>query len=435
MKISIIGTGYVGLVTGACFADAGFSVTCMDIDVQRIKALKLGEVPFYEPQLKEIIASSIAAKKLKFTTSYREITKNNIIFICVGTPDDGSGKTDMTALNSVVSSLKKNISNNSIIFVKSTVPMGTNKGLRQSFHSLNQKDNFKIEIVSNPEFLKEGDAVNDFKKPDRIIVGTKSANAKKIAKKLYEPYNWQKDRLVFMSPESAELTKYAANSMLAMRVTFMNELSRLCDLSDANIHEVRSGIGSDSRIGSNFLYAGLGYGGSCFPKDVQSLISIFAHNKVQSNLIASIDIANQSQLEYFYKKIQLHFKEGMKNKSMTIWGLSFKPNTDDLRESVGVKLVHKLAKDMKTLYLYDPMVSIEDLDELKQYKNVQFLQSKYEAISSSHALLLCTEWKEFWQPDFAILSSLKDSIIFDGRNIYNQKDLKKYNIKHVGIGT
>lgn len=435
MNISIIGTGYVGLVTGACFADAGFSVTCHDINKSRVNMLLEGNVPFYEPGLGEMILQSLETKKIEFTSSFADIAKNHIIFVCVGTPDKGDGTSDLSALYDVFESIQENISQDSIIFIKSTVPLGTSTEIYNKFEKLFQNPKFNVYLASNPEFLKEGDAINDFKKPDRIIIGTDSEEVRSTAAKLYKPFNWQKNRLIFMSRESAELTKYAANSMLAMRITFMNELSRLCDISSANIHEIRSGVGSDKRIGADFLYAGIGYGGSCFPKDVVSLIKAFEKNRLQSDLISSIDKANKNQINYFLHKITSFYNENSSSKNLLMWGLSFKPNTDDIRESIAIMLAKKLSSSFNELYLYDPIALPIAKNELNEYKNITFLNSKYEAIEKADALVLCTEWKEFWQPDLSILRLLKDKIIFDGRNLYNKNDLEEYGISHIGIGT
>jgi len=435
MNIFIIGTGYVGLVTGVCFADAGFSVTCHDIDESRIDRLKKGDVPFYEPGLSEMILNSLAAKNLSFSSSLDQVNNHDVIFVCVGTPDSGDGTSDLTALNIVFRSLQDKLTKDALIFIKSTVPMGTNQKVVKNYPKLFQNTKFNIELASNPEFLKEGDAINDFKKPDRIIVGTNSKKVKDISYILYKPFNWQRNRLVFMSPDSAELTKYAANSMLAMRITFMNELSRLCDASQANIHEIRNGIGSDKRVGRDFLYSGIGYGGSCFPKDVASLKKIFEQDNVQSDLISSIDKANEQQINYFFEKITKHFDDKSSSKNLLIWGLSFKPNTDDIRESVSIKLVKKLSPIFKKLYLYDPIAASNAEPELKTFRNLEFIDSQYDMVEDSNALILCTEWKEFWHPDLNILRNLKDRIIFDGRNLYDPLDLAKFNISHVGIGT
>ncbi|MDA7576227.1 UDP-glucose/GDP-mannose dehydrogenase family protein [Gammaproteobacteria bacterium] len=435
MNISIIGTGYVGLVTGACFADAGFSVTCHDINQSRVNMLLEGNVPFYEPGLGEMILHSIETKKIEFTSSFADILKNHIIFVCVGTPDKGNGTSDLSALYDVFESIEENISQDSIIFIKSTVPLGTSTEIYKRFKKLFQNPKFDVQLASNPEFLKEGDAINDFKKPDRIIIGTDSEEVRSTAAKLYKPFNWQKNRLIFMSRESAELTKYASNSMLAMRITFMNELSRLCDISSANIHEIRSGVGSDKRIGADFLYAGTGYGGSCFPKDVVSLIKTFEKNRLQSDLISSIDIANKNQINYFFQKITSFYNKKASSKNLLIWGLSFKPNTDDIRESIAIMLAKKLSGSFNELYLYDPIALPNAKNELNEYGNISFLNSKYEAVEKANALVLCTEWKEFWQPDLSILKLLKDKVIFDGRNLYNKNDLEEYGINHIGIGT
>ena len=442
MNLTIIGTGYVGLVTGACFSKLGFKVICLDNDASRIKSLKKGNVPFYEPGLEEIIQLSIKKNAISFTTSYEKACDSaDVFFICVGTPDDGKGNASMKFIKSVAKNLSTNLPQSPVtIFIKSTVPVGTNKLfkdllLKNSNANLRDRIDKDIHIASNPEFLKEGAAVEDFMKPDRIIIGTSSDSTKAISRKLYSQLNRRSNKLQFMSVPSAELTKYAANSFLATKISFMNEIANLCEKVGADIDEIRYGIGSDDRIGQKFLYAGLGYGGSCFPKDVQALQSTFKKNGLKPSIVSATHNINQIQYKFFVEKIiqNLSHHGALKQQSIHIWGLSFKPETDDIRDSVALKIIHKLAPKFKTIFAYDPIAIKNAKNELSDYKNVVFCQNKYSNFKESSALIICTEWKEFWKPDKQKLSLLKNGYIFDGRNILDYRELSK-DIKYLGIG-
>jgi UDPglucose 6-dehydrogenase len=433
MNITIIGTGYVGLVTGACFANNAVNVTCLDIDTARVNSLNQGDIPFHEPGLEELVLSGSKKQKLTFTDSYKEGCKNSIFFLCVGTPDRGDGESDLSGLISVLDSLAENLKGKNFIITKSTVPLGTNRFI-EDYLGKNLNNDASIEVLSNPEFLKEGSAVLDFMKPDRIVVGCDSEASIDLIKELYQPFNWSSDRLIFMTIESAELTKYAANSFLATKISFMNEMAKICEQTGANIHDIRKGIGTDSRIGLPFLYAGLGYGGSCFPKDIKALIQTQKKLGISPKLLRSTEEINAAQFHDFIEKIKTNTKD-LKNKVFTVWGLSFKPNTDDVRESVAIKLVKELSPQVKFLRLYDPVANDNARIELSGIPNIEFCDDKDKALVGSDALIIATEWKEFWDVDINSLSTLRDKLIFDGRNILNSKKLIDNNFKYIGVGT
>ena len=435
MRITIMGTGYVGLVTGACFADLGHQVTCIDINKKKIAKLKKSTVPFFEPGLSEIIARNVKESRLSFTSSNKSISNSEILFLCIDTPRGKSGKPDLTNLNHAIDTVKLNIAAPIIIVTKSTVPLGTNKKILNQLSLIAKSKDFKIDICSNPEFLKEGSAVNDFMRPERIILGAESKNSFKTLRALYKPLNRKSNKIIEMSIESAELTKYAANAFLATKISFVNQIARLSEASGANIHEIRHGIGADSRIGKDFLYAGLGYGGSCFPKDIKALIGMEEDSSIDSSLFSAVEKINNNQVPLFLKKIKNYYKKvSLKNKNFLIWGLSFKPNTDDTRDSVAINLIKEISKLANTVYIFDPMVKILPQD-LKQAKNIVHINTQYEKINKCNALIICTEWKQFWDPDLQQLGMLQDRIIFDGRNILDAKLLNKNGFDYFGIGT
>ena len=435
MNITVIGTGYVGLVSGVCLADIGHNVICLDTNKIVIEKLNRGKVPYYEPLLSDMIKKNIKKAKLTFSTSYKNSTKDvNIFFICVGTPENKDGSSNLDYVFSVAKSLASNISSDSVIFVKSTVPVGTNELIQEQINKYKKKG-IKIEVASNPEFLKEGDAVNDFMQPDRIIIGTSDKDIEKLAHQIYKPLISKVSSLMTMPIKAAELTKYAANSFLATKISFINEISILSERLGIDIDDIKVGIGSDPRIGDKFLNAGLGFGGSCFPKDVSSLINMYKENKLDSYLLSSVKNVNLNQKNNFLKKIKTHFKNSnFKDKSFMIWGLSFKPETDDIRESVGIKLAKDLSKQVKKLYLYDPIAMENAKQELSKLTNIEFIKNEYSKIKDCDALILCTEWKQFTNPDFKILKKLKGRVIFDGRNCLNKDTFIKNNIKYIGIG-
>ena len=410
MNITIIGTGYVGLVSGACFAELGNKVTCLDINSKIISQLKKSKVSFFEPDLEKLVQKNIKKKKLIFTTSYDEGCKNDIFFICVDTPDDGSGSPDLKSLDSVLTMLKKKIQRDAILVLKSTLPIGTNRSISDSMSENFLPKNINIDVCSNPEFLKEGSAVKDFMKR-------------------------KSNQLFHMSIESAELTKYASNAFLATKISFMNEIALISEKSGANIHQVREGMGADKRIGSDFLNAGLGFGGSCFPKDLKALITFEKKNKIKDGIIENALKINQNQVKLFAKKIRSKFRSSLNDKSFVVWGLAFKPNTDDTRDSVAIELIKLIAPQVKRLYVYDPKVRKDSLrSELKKYGNIQFLTSQYENFHLANGLIICTEWDDFKDPSIDELAKLQDRMIFDGRNILDSKAIKENNFSYLGIG-
>ena len=435
MNITVIGTGYVGLVSGVCLADIGHNVICLDTNKKVIKKLNRGKVPYYEPLLSDMIKKNIKKAKITFSTSYKNSTKDvNIFFICVGTPENKDGSSNLDYVFSVAKSLARNISSDSVIFVKSTVPVGTNELIQEQINKYKKKG-IKIEVASNPEFLKEGDAVNDFMQPDRIIIGTSDKAIEKLAHQIYKPLISKVSSLITMPIKAAELTKYAANSFLATKISFINEISLLSEKLGIDIDDIKVGIGSDPRIGNKFLNAGLGFGGSCFPKDVSSLINMYKENKLDSYLLSSVKNVNSNQKNNFLNKIKMHFKNSnFKDKSFMIWGLSFKPETDDIRESVGIKLAKDLSKQVKKLYLYDPIAMGNAKQELSKLTNIQFIKNENTNIKECDALILCTEWKLFTNPNLKMLKKLKGQVVFDGRNCLNKDTFIKNNIKYIGIG-
>ena len=435
MNITIIGTGYVGLVSGACFAELGNKVTCLDINSKIISQLKKSKVSFFEPDLEKLVQKNTKKKKLIFTTSYDEGCKNDIFFICVDTPDDGSGSPDLKSLDSVLTMLKKKIQRDAILVLKSTLPIGTNRSISDSMSKYFLPKNINIDVCSNPEFLKEGSAVKDFMNPDRIILGTPTQSSKILLTKLYAPLKRKSNQLFHMSIESAELTKYASNAFLATKISFMNEIALISEKSGANIHQVREGMGADKRIGSDFLNAGLGFGGSCFPKDLKALITFEKKNKIKDGIIENALKINQNQVKLFAKKIRSKFRSSLNDKSFVVWGLAFKPNTDDTRDSVAIELIKLIAPQVKRLYVYDPKVRKDSLrSELKKYGNIQFLTSQYENFHLANGLIICTEWDDFKDPSIDELAKLQDRMIFDGRNILDSKAIKENNFSYLGIG-
>ena len=433
MKISIIGTGYVGLVSGACLSKLGHSVTCLDINQSKIQSLSKGKSLIYEPGLDKILNAGLKNKRLKFTTSYNKACASDLILLCVDTPAGKTGNPDLKSLNAVLHSLAKSAKKDFFLVTKSTVPIGTNRHI-QSF--LNKNTNLNIEVISNPEFLKEGSAVEDFLKPDRLIIGCNSIASNQVMQRLYSNLHLDPKKIIFMSIESAELTKYAANSFLATKISFINKMSQVAEKIGANIHEVKKGIGSDSRIGEHFLNAGLGYGGSCFPKDIQALVHQERKLNIDNSLLQVVESINLQQQDLFYNKIIDCYKsKSFDQVSFTIWGLSFKPNTDDIRESLAIKLINFFAKKVKKLYLYDP-VSIPNASKaLEKHQNIVFCKDPYEHVPHSNALIICTEWDLFKNPDVNKLKLLKDKTIFDGRNILDQDMMSKAGIDYFGIGT
>ncbi|MDB2665363.1 UDP-glucose/GDP-mannose dehydrogenase family protein [Gammaproteobacteria bacterium] len=433
MKVSIIGSGYVGLVTGACLADMENHVTCLDIDKSKIQSLNSGSIPIYEPDLSDLVKKNITAGFLNFVSSYSKISDADIFFICVDTPNDQNQKPNLNNLFSVCNSLCNILTKNSVVVLKSTVPLGTNGVISRLFGE-NLPKNISAEVVSNPEFLREGSAISDFVRPERIIIGSNSDHAISILKDLYAPYSRKKNKILTMSPASAELSKYASNSFLATKISFINEMAIIAEEVGADMHEVRDGIGSDSRIGDQFLYSGLGYGGSCFPKDINALISFQNENNLSSNILQATNTQNKSMEIFFISKI-LDFFQEPETKSLLFWGSAFKPNTDDVRESISIKLILFLAEKFASIGLYDPKALDNSRIALENKDNVLFLTNKYEDIDNYDALIICTEWKEFWNPNYEKLKKIKSKAIFDGRNILKKEKVIKNGLTYFGIGT
>ncbi len=436
MKISVIGTGYVGLVTGTCFAETGINVSCVDIDEKKISNLNNGIIPIYEPGLDTLVNSNVQKDRLSFTTDINDSIKEaSVAFISVGTPPDEDGSADLKYVLDVARNIGRWLDHYMVVVTKSTVPVGTAEKVRAALKEEIEKRGVDVEfdVASNPEFLKEGDAINDFMKPERIVIGTDTEKATKVMRKLYKPFLLNNHPIHFMDIPSAELTKYAANAMLATRISFMNEIAQLCENVGANINSVRKGIGSDSRIGSKFLYAGTGYGGSCFPKDVKALIRTGNENNVPMQVITAVENVNEQQKSILIDKLLAHFDGNIKGKNIAIWGLAFKPNTDDMREAPALVIIQKLLDAGVNIKAYDPVA----IDESKRRIGdvVEYTKDQYEAAQNADAILLVTEWNEFRNINFKKLSGIvKNKIMFDGRNIYDQQELENNGFTYYGIG-
>lgn len=436
MKIAVIGTGYVGLVTGTCFAETGVDVTCVDIDAEKIKTLKDGIVPIYEPGLEVMIKRNIEKSRIKFTTEIRKgIEGAEVIFIAVGTPPGEDGSADLKHVKTVATEIGRSITGYVVVVTKSTVPVGTSEVVKKVIQKeLNtRKIKVSFDMASNPEFLKEGSAIEDFLKPERIVIGTDTEKAAGIMKKLYMPFLLNNHPILFMDIASAEITKYAANAMLATRISFINEIANLCDLLGADVNQVRKGIGSDSRIGSKFIYPGAGYGGSCFPKDVKAIIKTADDHGYQLNVVKAVESANEFQKKVLFGKIKNHFKNNLKSKIFGIWGLSFKPQTDDIREASSIILIELLLNEKAKIKVYDPAAMTETK---KIFGNkIIYATDPYDALIDADAMVLMTEWSEFRMPDLGKVSKrMKGKVIFDGRNIYDPAEIKKAGYEYYGIG-
>jgi len=432
----VVGTGYVGLVTGACFAESGVNVTCVDIDIDKIKQLKDGTIPIYEPGLESIIRSNIEKKRLTFATGINEgIEGSEVIFIAVGTPPGEDGSADLNHVLNVAKEIGQIIKQHVVVVTKSTVPVGTSEKIRNTIKAELDKRKVTIpfDMASNPEFLKEGAAVDDFLKPERIVIGIDNERTREIMNRLYMPFVLNNHPILFMDIASAEITKYAANAMLATRISFINEIANLCDILGADINNVRKGIGSDSRIGSKFIYPGTGYGGSCFPKDVKAIIRTAKDNGYELNVIEAVEKANEYQKNVIFNKITRFFDYDLKNKVIAIWGLSFKPKTDDIREASSIILIEKLLDAGAKIKAYDPAA----INETKKLlgNRIEYTSDPYEALQNADALAMMTEWAEFHLPEFSRMSELmKRKVIFDGRNIYDPAQLRKLGFTYFGIG-
>lgn len=438
MKITVIGTGYVGLVSGACLAEVGNEVLCLDVDAAKIKILEDGGIPIFEPGLLEMVRRNVAAGRLSFTTDVEKAAHfGTIQFIAVGTPPDEDGSADLQYVVAAARNIGKHMTEYKVIVDKSTVPVGTADKVKSAIAEelASRKVQTSYSVVSNPEFLKEGAAIDDFMRPDRIVVGAEDEQSIDIMRTLYAPFQRNHERLVLMDVRSAELTKYAANAMLATRISFMNELANLAELLGADIESVRKGIGSDPRIGYDFLYAGCGYGGSCFPKDVKALIDTGKKNSYDLKVLNAVEQANDIQKHILTSKIKSHFGENLAGKHFALWGLAFKPNTDDMREAASRELIKDLLSLGATITAYDPVAMHEAQRIFKDEKRLSFADTHTKALENADALVIVTEWKEFRSPDFsAIKQKIKDNIIFDGRNIYDPAIVRSAGIKYQAIG-
>jgi UDPglucose 6-dehydrogenase len=435
MKIAVIGTGYVGLVSGTCFSELGVRVSCLDIDQKKIDNLNKGILPIWEPGLKDMVDDNMHKGLLSFTSDYAEALKDaEAAFICVGTPPDEDGSADLKYVLAVAREIGRNISDYIVVVTKSTVPIGTSEKVRKAVADEIAARNvdIKFDVASNPEFLKEGSAVADFMKPDRVVVGVDSEKAKELMTRLYRPMLLNNFRVIFTDIPSAEMIKYAANSMLATRISFMNDLANLCELVGADVNMVRKGIGSDTRIGSKFLYPGCGYGGSCFPKDVKALIKSASDYGYSLEILTAVENVNNRQKEILFDKVYKYFKGDLKGKKIAMWGLAFKPNTDDMREAPALVLAEKFTSMGAKIYAYDPVAMEEAKRRLGDM--ITLCKSPYEATENADALLLVTEWSEFRVLDYKLLEKMKQKLIFDGRNIYDPAEVRRFGFQYFGIG-
>ncbi|MBR5463924.1 MAG: UDP-glucose/GDP-mannose dehydrogenase family protein [Butyricimonas sp.] len=436
MKIAIVGTGYVGLVSGTCFSEMGVDVTCVDVDKNKVQNLQNGIIPIYEPGLEELVRRNMAAERLHFTTDLREVLDDvEVVFSAVGTPPDEDGSADWKYVLEVARTIGRYINKYLVVVTKSTVPVGTAIKVKNTIQEeLDRRGvNIEFDVASNPEFLKEGAAIEDFMRPDRVVVGVDSDQAKEIMTRLYRPFMLTNDRMIFTDIPSAEMIKYAANSMLATRISFMNDIANLCELVGANVNMVRKGIGSDSRIGTKFLYPGCGYGGSCFPKDVKALIKTAEQNGYEMRVLKSVEEVNEKQKTVLFDKFLKHFNGDVKGRIVAIWGLSFKPETDDMREAPSLILIDLLLEKGVTVKVYDPIA----MDECKRRvgDRVIYCKDMYDATVDADALMLVTEWKEFRMPSWGVLNkSMVNHVVIDGRNIYDREEIERMGFTYYKIG-
>lgn len=436
MNIAIVGTGYVGLVTGTCFAEIGVNVTCVDTNSEKIESLQKGIIPIYENGLEEMVTRNFKAGRLKFTTSLESVLDDvEVVFSAVGTPPDEDGSADLSYVLQVARTIGRNINKYVLVVTKSTVPVGTAAKVKAAIQEELDKRGADIafDVASNPEFLKEGNAVNDFLSPDRVVVGVESERAKTLMSKLYKPFQLNNFRVIFMDIPSAEMTKYAANSMLATRISFMNDIANLCELVGADVNMVRHGIGSDTRIGRKFLYPGIGYGGSCFPKDVKALIKTAEQNGYPMRVLQAVEEVNEIQKSVLFNKLEKHFGGNLKGKTVAMWGLSFKPETDDMREAPALVLIDKLLKAGCNVRAYDPIAIPETKRRIGDA--VHYANDIYDAVLDADALMLVTEWKEFRMPSWAVIKkAMTNHAVFDGRNIYDKKEIEEQGFAYYCIG-
>ena len=436
MNIAIVGTGYVGLVSGACFAEMGVDVTCVDIDQNKIDRLLLGEIPIYEPGLEDMVKRNVEAGRLHFTTDLTSCLDDvEVVFSAVGTPPDEDGSADLKYVLAVARTFGRHIKKYTILVTKSTVPVGTAQKVKAVIQEELDKRGEKVafEVASNPEFLKEGAAVKDFMTPDRVVVGTESIRACKIMSRLYKPFMLSGERMIFTDIPSAEMIKYAANSMLATRISFMNDIANLCERVGADVNMVRKGVGSDTRIGKKFLYAGCGYGGSCFPKEVKALIKTAEQNGCEMKVLKAVEEVNEKQKSILFEKLQRHYAGSLKGRTIALWGLAFKPETDDMREAPALVLIDKLTGSGCMVKVYDPIAMGECKRRIGD--KVIYCKDMYDAVVDADALLLVTEWKEFRMPSFAVLEkTMAGKVIVDGRNIYDKEEVAEHGFVYYKIG-
>ncbi|MDD2954051.1 MAG: UDP-glucose/GDP-mannose dehydrogenase family protein [Parabacteroides sp.] len=436
MNIAIVGTGYVGLVSGTCFAEMGINVTCVDVNEQKIQSLLDGEIPIYEPGLEDMVKKNVAAGRMRFTTDLTTCLDDvDVVFSAVGTPPDEDGSADLKYVLAVAKTFGQHVKKYTILVTKSTVPVGTAQKVKAAIQAELDKRGEQVEfdVASNPEFLKEGAAIKDFMTPDRVVVGTESDRARKIMSRLYKPFMQSGERMIFTDIPSAEMIKYAANSMLATRISFMNDIANLCELVGADVNMVRKGIGSDTRIGKKFLYAGCGYGGSCFPKDVKALIKTAEQNGYPMQVLQAVEAVNERQKSILFEKLLKHFGGDIQGKTIAMWGLAFKPETDDMREAPALVLIEKICQAGATVRVYDPVA----MPECKRRIGDQVIYCKdmYEATLDADALLLVTEWKEFRMPSLTALSRIMaGKVVIDGRNIYDAEEMCENGFAYYKIG-
>lgn len=436
MKIAIVGTGYVGLVTGTCFSEMGVDVTCVDVQESKIASLKKGIIPIYEPGLEDMVHRNYNAGRLKFTTDLRECLDDvEVVFSAVGTPPDEDGSADLKYVLEVARTIGRNMNKYILVVTKSTVPVGTAQKVKATIQEELSKRGVQLDfdVASNPEFLKEGNAVDDFMKPDRVVVGVESDRAKGLMERLYKPFMLNNYRLIFTDIPSAEMIKYAANSMLATRISFMNDIANLCELVGADVNMVRKGIGADSRIGSKFLYPGCGYGGSCFPKDVKALIKTAEKNGYSMRVLKAVEEVNETQKGILFDKLMKYFNGDIKGKQIAMWGLAFKPETDDMREAPALVLIDKLIEAGAQVKAYDPIA----MNECKRRigDRISYASDMYDAVLDADALLMVTEWKEFRLPSWGVLKkTMKQAVVIDGRNIYDKNELQSNGFVYFSIG-
>jgi UDPglucose 6-dehydrogenase len=434
MKISVFGTGYVGLVVGACFAENGNHVIAVDIDEEKIARLKRGEIPIYEPGLSELVARNVAEERLSFTTGFDDAVRSSkILFVAVGTPQGEDGSADMSHVLAVAKGIARAMNERKIVVLKSTVPVGTNRKVQETISSATDHP---VGVVSNPEFLKEGAAIEDFLRPDRVVIGTDDPETAEVMEALYRPFVRTGNPILVMDPESAELTKYAANAMLASRISFMNEIARLCERVGADVSHVRRAVGADRRIGHAFLFPGVGYGGSCFPKDIRALARTAREAGLELRIVEATETVNEEQKLFLLTKIREHFDFDLKGRIVAVWGLSFKPRTDDMREAPALSLIRGLVRDGARVQAYDPEATKEAEAQLEDVDgHVTYCRKSYEACDGADALVLVTEWNEFREPDFErVQKLLRQPVVFDGRNIYNPETLKELGFTYFGVG-